>query len=106
MHKNTNIKLCKFLVDIYAIRVYNQKQRCTRNAYRGGDKMQTLYPNIEAERARMNLSQEELSNKLGIERKSYYNWLTKGNIPIPMLINLAELFNCSTDYLLGRTRTP
>lgn len=67
---------------------------------------QLIYPNIEAERARFNLSQEELSKQLGVERKSYYNWLKKGNIPVAVLISLAEIFNCSTDYLLGRTRNP
>jgi DNA-binding XRE family transcriptional regulator len=65
-----------------------------------------LYPNIEAERARANMTQEDLANKLKIERKSYYNWQTKGNIPINILLSLADIFNCSTDYLLGRTNNP
>lgn len=69
--------------------------------------MQKLkYPNIEAERARVNISQEELAKKLNIERKTYYNWLTKGNIPVSSLMTLADMFNCSIDYLLGRTRNP
>lgn len=65
-----------------------------------------IYPNIEVERKRLNLSQEDFSEKLGIERKTYYNWLTKGNIPISVLIKLSEMFDCSIDYLLGRTRNP
>lgn len=65
-----------------------------------------IYPNIEAERVRANLSQDALAEKLGIERKSYYNWLTKGNIPVRMLIKLSDMFDCSVDYLLGRTRIP
>lgn len=69
--------------------------------------MQLLkYPNIEAERARINISQEELAEKLNIERKTYYNWLTKGNIPVSSLLALADMFDCSIDYLLGRTRNP
>ena len=69
--------------------------------------MQELkYPNIEAERVRKSISQEELAKKLGVERKSYYNWLKRGNIPVSMLIQLSDLFDCSTDYLLGRTRNP
>ncbi len=64
------------------------------------------YPNIEAERARVNISQEELAEKLNIERKTYYNWLTKGNIPVSSLMTLADMFDCSVDYLLGRTRNP
>ena len=65
-----------------------------------------LYPNIEAERKRFSFTQEELSARLGVERKTYYNWLIKGNIPIPVLLKLGEEFNCSIDYLLGRTRNP
>ena len=62
------------------------------------------YPNIEAERARKNLTQEALADMLGIERKSYYNWLSKGNIPINALIKMSDIFDCSIDYLLGRTK--
>lgn len=65
------------------------------------------YPNIEAERARNGYSQEELIERLGYkERRSYYGWLTSGNIPTSVLIKMADLFNCSVDYLLGRTRNP
>lgn len=65
-----------------------------------------MYPNIEAERVRANISQEVLANELGVERKSYYNWLRKGNIPVRALNQLADRFDCSVDYLLGRTRNP
>ena len=62
-----------------------------------------MYPNIEAERVRAGLSQDELITKLGYkERKSYYNWLANGNIPTSVLIAMSEIFNCSIDYLLGR----
>lgn len=64
------------------------------------------YPNIEAERIRNNLSQDELAEKLNFERKSYFNWLTTGKIPGTVLLELAELYDVSIDYLLGRTRNP
>lgn len=64
------------------------------------------YPNIEAERIRNNLSQDELADKLNFERKSYFNWLTTGKIPGPVLLALADLYDVSVDYLLGRTRNP
>lgn len=67
---------------------------------------QFKYPNIEAERVRYNISQEQLSEELGIERKSYYNWLLNGKIPGNILVSLADKYNCSIDYLLGRTRNP
>lgn len=65
-----------------------------------------MYPNIEAERVRLNMSQEDLAVKLSVERKSYYNWLTTGKIPVSILIKLSDIFDCSIDYLLGRTRNP
>lgn len=68
--------------------------------------LETKYPNIEAERVRNNLTQDAISNMLGVERKSYYNWLNKGNIPVNVLIQLSDIFDCSVDYLLGRTRNP
>ena len=63
------------------------------------------YPNIESERVKHNLTQEELTKKLGIERKTYYNWQSNGKMPISVLVAIADLFNCSADYLLGRTKT-
>lgn len=62
-----------------------------------------LYPNIEAERARNGMTKESLSEALGVNRKTYYNWVTKGNIPKEKLEKMADLFNVSLDYLLGRT---
>lgn len=69
-------------------------------------KARIIYPNIEAERSRAGLTQDQISKLLGVERKTYYNWLTKGNIPINILMELADTFQCSMDYLLGRTRNP
>lgn len=60
------------------------------------------FPNIEAERVRAGMSQDELIQALGYkERKSYYNWLANGNIPTSALIRMSEIFACSVDYLLG-----
>lgn len=60
------------------------------------------YPNIEAERARKGISNEAMAEKLGITRKTLYNWMDKGNIPLSSLILMADMFECSIDYLLGR----
>ena len=61
------------------------------------------YPNIEAERVRAGMSQDELIEKLGYkERKTYYNWLSSGSIPTSVLIMMSDIFRCSIDYLLGR----
>lgn len=58
--------------------------------------------NIEAERVRLQLTKEEISVKLGIASKTYTNYM-RGNTPIPsdVLIEMARLFRCRTDYLLG-----
>lgn len=60
------------------------------------------YPNIDAERARKGISNDVLAEKLGVTRKTVYNWIDKGNIPTSALIQMADLFGCSIDYLLGR----
>lgn len=62
-----------------------------------------MYINIEAERARHKLSLDELSKKIGVERKTLYNWQLNGKIPATALIKMSEVFNCSVDYLLGLT---
>lgn len=59
------------------------------------------YPNIEAERARRGWTVEELTKKLGVSRKTYYNWISKGRIPLDKVDMLSEMFLVSTDYLLG-----
>ena len=61
------------------------------------------YPNIEAERIRNGMSKDEMSQKLGVSRKTLYNWTVSGNIPQKALEKMSELFSVSIDYLLGRT---
>ncbi len=58
--------------------------------------------NIEAERARKQLTMAALADQLGICAKTYSEYV-RGRTPIPsnVLIDMAKLFNCSTDYLLG-----
>lgn len=61
------------------------------------------YPNIDAERARCNMSLESLAQSLGVTRKTIYNWISAGHIPQSYLEKMADLFNCSIDYLLNRS---
>ena len=60
-----------------------------------------MYPNIDAERARYGLTVTALAKKLGVCRKTYYNWISNGKIPKDKLEQLADIFDVSTDYLLG-----
>lgn len=59
-----------------------------------------MYPNIEAERARAGLTKEALAKKLGVDRKTLRKWVNGGNIPIRKLTEMADIFNCSIEYLL------
>ena len=61
------------------------------------------YPNINAEMARLGLNRTDLANKLGVSRKTVYNWLTKGQLPLAAVVKLADLFGKPVDYLLGRS---
>ena len=61
-----------------------------------------MLANIEPERARLRLKQEEVAKELGITGKTYSNYVTeKTAIPSDVLIRMAGLFKCSIDYLLG-----
>lgn len=60
-----------------------------------------MYPNIEAERARKGLTKEELANFLGVNRKTLRKWVNVGKIPTDKLTQMADLFGCTTDYLLS-----
>lgn len=60
------------------------------------------YPNIEAERARHNLTRLELSKSLSVSRATYSNWQNgKSEIPGAVIIAMSKLFNVTSDYLLG-----
>lgn len=65
--------------------------------------METIrrYPNIDAERARRRMTVQELTDFLGVTRKTYYNWCRVGKIPQSKLVKMADLFNTSIDYLLS-----
>lgn len=60
-----------------------------------------MYPNIEAERVRKQLSREEMACVLGISLKTYYNWI-QGRTAIPgtALKKMAALFRVEMGYLL------
>lgn len=63
----------------------------------------SMYPAIMAEKARLGLTEEELAQRLGVNRTTVYHWLRNGRIPSDQLVQMADLFQCSVDYLLGRT---
>nr|WP_325299355.1 helix-turn-helix transcriptional regulator [uncultured Dysosmobacter sp.] len=51
--------------------------------------------------------QEYVAEKLGITQTNYSKYeLGKVNIPVEMLMKLADLYGVSLDYLTGRTDRP
>lgn len=60
--------------------------------------------NIASERKRMNMTQEDLANELGVSKSTVARWEQEMTPPYGSeLIKMHNLFQCSTDYLLGLT---
>lgn len=62
--------------------------------------MKIEFNNIRAEVARNRMTIEQLCKKLGIEKKTFYNWESKGDLPASYALDMAQMFNTTTDYLL------
>lgn len=59
--------------------------------------------NIERERAGHGFTKTEIASKLNITYTTYQSYVSgKRHIPSDILIKMADMFHCSTDYLLGR----
>mgnify|MGYP001013710668 CR=1 FL=1 len=57
---------------------------------------------MRAERAQLKMTQEELAKELKVTRSTISAWERgDGIIPVSALIQMAALFNCSADWLLG-----
>lgn len=64
-----------------------------------------MYQRIRNLREDRDLSQQDLANYLNCTQVCYSNYENgKRDIPTPVLIALADFYNTSTDYLLGRTQ--
>ena len=62
------------------------------------------FQRIQDLRTDADLSQKQISEILHISQRSYSHYETGSrNIPIEMLIRLANYYNTSIDYLVGRT---
>ena len=60
--------------------------------------------NIRSERSRLNLTQEELGQRLGVSADVVRNWEDgTTSVKVNHLVAMADLFRCSIDYLLNRT---
>ena len=70
-----------------------------------GDGM--VYQRIRDLREDNDWNQEYVAEKIGITQTTYSKYeLGKVNIPLDMMIKLADLYHVSMDYLVGRTDEP
>lgn len=61
-----------------------------------------MLTNIEAERVRAQMTKEQIAERLGITSKTYNNYVSEVHaIPSDVLLKMARMFSCRTDYLLG-----
>lgn len=59
--------------------------------------------NIASERVRRDWSQDDLASRLKVSREAVKNWESgETAIKSSKLVEMADLFGCSIDYLLGR----
>ncbi len=62
------------------------------------------YPRLKDLREDMDLTQKEIALVLKIDRRVYSNYETgKREIPTRLVVLLADFYNTTTDYILGRT---
>lgn len=65
--------------------------------------MQNFKDNLRELRKEQNLTQKAVSEKLGIPEPTYGAYEQgRTEPPIDLIIKLANIFECSVDYLLGR----
>ena len=65
------------------------------------------YENIRNLREDNDLSQQQIADYLNISQRTYsYYESGEHNMPLPILVQLADYYHTSTDYLLGRTDNP
>ena len=65
------------------------------------------FPRLKDLREDKDLVQKEVASYLGIDQRVYSNYETgKREIPVKFVIKLADFYNTTTDYILGRTNNP
>lgn len=62
--------------------------------------MPNIFENIRAECAEKNISLVLLTTQLGIERKTFYNWQEKGDLPLSAVSKIADILGIPMERLL------
>ncbi|WP_101697666.1 helix-turn-helix domain-containing protein [Clostridium minihomine] len=66
-----------------------------------------MYERIRNLREDKDMTQNQVADYLKIHQTTYSDYeLGNLNIPVPILIKLADLYQTSIDYLVGRTDDP
>lgn len=66
-----------------------------------------MYKRIRELREDRDMSQTQLARMLGMSQTGYSKYETGENdIPTQILLRLADIYDTSTDYILGRTNSP
>lgn len=60
-----------------------------------------MFPNLDAEQARLRMNNTKVAEKLGISRVSYENKKKSGKFTTPEIKTLCVLFSSSFDYLFA-----
>lgn len=64
-----------------------------------------FYPRLKELRKRNDKGQKEIAALLNIDQRVYSTYETgKREIPSRFLLILADYYNCSVDYIMGRTQ--
>ena len=79
--------------------------RLPYNEENSSEGLEMVYQNIRNLREDNDKTQTEIANYLHIKQTTYSKYeLGKINIPVEVFVKLAEYYNVSVDYLLGRTK--
>ena len=66
-----------------------------------------LFPNIEAERTKANMTKTRLAQEIGVHPSTLRDWQTgRAKIPARKIVALSKVFGATADYLLGRIAAP
>ena len=61
---------------------------------------------IKAERVVIGMTQTDLAKKMNVQMPTVQRWENgKIDMPVSRLCELADLFGCTTDWLLGRSES-
>ena len=65
-----------------------------------------MYSRLRDLRKDKDLSQRKLAEILGMSQGGYARYEKGENVPLDVLVKLADFYQTSVDYILGRTNNP